>query len=208
MPAPDKSHALDHIVVVLFENRSLDNVLGHLYGPGDGKTFDGVVGKSLSNPIPALLHPAIGVVHQRGDAVPVASAGPQPHLQGVEREVGAQRGRGLPADDAAAEHVEDERAVHPAGEGADVGQVGDPQAILCGGGEVAFHQVRPTVRAAAGQRRPRALRARDTSQASGFHQPRHGAARDRPAVHTARAAELRVHLAESRTRRSSPGAPC
>src|SRR6266704_1035604 len=53
MPAPDRSRALDHIVVVLFENRSLDNVLGHLYGPGDGKTFDGVIGKDLSNPIPA-----------------------------------------------------------------------------------------------------------------------------------------------------------
>jgi phospholipase C len=52
MSAPDRSHALDHIVVVLFENRSLDNVLGRLYGPGDGKTFDGVVGKDLSNPIP------------------------------------------------------------------------------------------------------------------------------------------------------------
>ena len=45
--------ALDHIVVVLFENRSLDNVLGHLYGPADGKNFDGVAGKNLSNPIPA-----------------------------------------------------------------------------------------------------------------------------------------------------------
>ena len=53
MAAPDRSHALDHIVVVLFENRSLDNVLGHLYGPGDGKNFDGVIGKNLSNPIPA-----------------------------------------------------------------------------------------------------------------------------------------------------------
>jgi phospholipase C len=52
MPTDDKSHALDHIVVVLFENRSLDNVLGHLYGPEDGKTFDGVIGKDLSNPIP------------------------------------------------------------------------------------------------------------------------------------------------------------
>ena len=50
---PDRSRALDHIVVVLFENRSLDNVLGHLYGPGDGKDFDGVIGKDLSNPIPA-----------------------------------------------------------------------------------------------------------------------------------------------------------
>ena len=43
---PDRSHALDHIVVVLFENRSLDNVLGHLYGPGDGKNFDGVIGQT------------------------------------------------------------------------------------------------------------------------------------------------------------------
>jgi phospholipase C len=48
----DRSNALDHMVVVLFENRSLDNVLGRLYGPGDGKTFEGVVGKDLSNPIP------------------------------------------------------------------------------------------------------------------------------------------------------------
>ena len=40
------------MVVVLFENRSFDNVLGHLYGPEDGKTFEGVIGKDLSNPIP------------------------------------------------------------------------------------------------------------------------------------------------------------
>ena len=39
-------------MVLLFENRSLDNVLGHLYRPEDGKNFDGVVGKNLSNPIP------------------------------------------------------------------------------------------------------------------------------------------------------------
>ena len=52
MPAPNRYHALDHIVVLLFENRSLDNVLGHLYRPEDGKNFDGVIGKDLSNPIP------------------------------------------------------------------------------------------------------------------------------------------------------------
>ena len=44
MPAPDRSRAMEHIVVALFENRSLDNVLGHLYGPEDGKTFNGVIG--------------------------------------------------------------------------------------------------------------------------------------------------------------------
>jgi phospholipase C len=48
----DRSHAMDQIIVVLFENRSFDNVLGHLYGPDDAKPFDGVVGKDLSNPIP------------------------------------------------------------------------------------------------------------------------------------------------------------
>ncbi len=48
----DRNHAIDHVIVVLFENRSLDNVLGHLYGPDDNKTFDGVIGKDLSNPIP------------------------------------------------------------------------------------------------------------------------------------------------------------
>ena len=46
------ANALDHVVVVLFENRSFDNMLGRLYGPEDGKTFDGVIGKELSNPIP------------------------------------------------------------------------------------------------------------------------------------------------------------
>ena len=48
----DRSNALDHVVVVVFENRSLDNLLGRLYGPEDGKTFEGVIGKDLSNPIP------------------------------------------------------------------------------------------------------------------------------------------------------------
>ena len=48
----DRSHGMDHLVVVLFENRSLDNLLGHLYGPQDGKVFEGVIGRNLSNPIP------------------------------------------------------------------------------------------------------------------------------------------------------------
>ena len=47
-----RANALDHVIVVLFENRSLHNLLGRLYGPEDGKTFEGVIGKDLSNPIP------------------------------------------------------------------------------------------------------------------------------------------------------------
>jgi len=48
----DRAHAIDHVVLVLFENRSFDNVLGRLYGPEDGKSFEGVVGRDLSNAIP------------------------------------------------------------------------------------------------------------------------------------------------------------
>ena len=52
MASQGRENALDHVVMVVFENRSLDNVLGRLYGPEDGKTFDGVIGKDLTNPIP------------------------------------------------------------------------------------------------------------------------------------------------------------
>ncbi len=44
---------MDHVILVVFENRSLDNLLGRLYGPEDNVEFDGVLGKELSNPIPA-----------------------------------------------------------------------------------------------------------------------------------------------------------
>ncbi|MFT3911606.1 MAG: alkaline phosphatase family protein [Ferruginibacter sp.] len=56
----------DHVVVLMLENRSFDNLLGYLYSPLDaaypngipataplGKTIEGVYGKNLSNPVPA-----------------------------------------------------------------------------------------------------------------------------------------------------------
>jgi phospholipase C len=42
----------DHVVMVTFENRSFDNLLGRLYQPGEVAAFEGAVGKELSNPIP------------------------------------------------------------------------------------------------------------------------------------------------------------
>lgn len=45
-------NALDHVVVVMFENRSFDNLLGRLYEPGEVPSFEGVLGKQLCNPIP------------------------------------------------------------------------------------------------------------------------------------------------------------
>lgn len=46
----------DHVVVVMFENRAFDNLLGYLYPTGksaSGQPFNGVAGKNLSNPIPS-----------------------------------------------------------------------------------------------------------------------------------------------------------
>jgi phospholipase C len=48
----------DYVVVLMLENRSFDNLLGYLYPDGvpdnapAGKTFEGVAGKNLANPIP------------------------------------------------------------------------------------------------------------------------------------------------------------
>ena len=36
----------------MFENRSFDNLLGRLYQPGEVASFEGVLGKDLTNPIP------------------------------------------------------------------------------------------------------------------------------------------------------------
>jgi hypothetical protein len=53
-------------------------------------------------------------------------------LEGVEREVALQRTRDTPADDAAREHVDDERDVREAEPGGDVRDVGDPELIVTG----------------------------------------------------------------------------
>jgi phospholipase C len=50
MPGPDRSNALDHVVVVMFENRSFDNLLGRLYQPGEVASCEGVTGRELINP--------------------------------------------------------------------------------------------------------------------------------------------------------------
>jgi len=50
--------SFEHVVVLMFENRSFDNLLGYMYPNGvpddapAGKQFNGVTGKQLSNPVP------------------------------------------------------------------------------------------------------------------------------------------------------------
>lgn len=54
-------NAMDHVVLVIFENRSFDNILGYLYQPGEVPKFEGVIDKNLSNPVPVWAqHPAPG----------------------------------------------------------------------------------------------------------------------------------------------------
>ncbi|HUK71829.1 MAG TPA: hypothetical protein VLW50_24200 [Streptosporangiaceae bacterium] len=48
MARQSKDNALDHVVVVMFENRSFDNVLDRLYQQGEVESFEGVIGKGES----------------------------------------------------------------------------------------------------------------------------------------------------------------
>jgi len=50
--AGESGQKFDHVVSVMFENRSFDNLLGRLYQPGEVASFEGVLGKELTNPIP------------------------------------------------------------------------------------------------------------------------------------------------------------
>jgi phospholipase C len=51
-PNPSGLDTFDHVVVLMLENRSFDNVLGYLYQDGvpSGKNFEGVAGNGLTNP--------------------------------------------------------------------------------------------------------------------------------------------------------------
>ena len=66
---PSRLNAMDHVVLVLFENRSFDNLLGRLYQPGQVEAFEGVVGKNLSNPVPDWAEHGV-----EGNAVPYGIA--------------------------------------------------------------------------------------------------------------------------------------
>lgn len=52
---PGTSPPFDHVVVLMFENRSFDNLLGSLYSPGQVPSFEGTMGRDLSNPVPPDL---------------------------------------------------------------------------------------------------------------------------------------------------------
>src|SRR5277367_5487020 len=79
MAGQSKDNAIDHVVVMMFENRSFDNVLGRLYQPGEVPSFEGVLGKDLSNPIPVwAAHGADQKVVPYGVATNMNTPSPDP----------------------------------------------------------------------------------------------------------------------------------
>ncbi|MEP6943415.1 MAG: alkaline phosphatase family protein [Betaproteobacteria bacterium] len=55
-PAPQR---FARHMVVMFENRSIDNLLGHLYAPGQvprNQTYNGIAGTTYSNPVPPYIN--------------------------------------------------------------------------------------------------------------------------------------------------------
>ena len=69
----------DHLIVVMFENRSFDSVLGYLY---DAETvFDGVAGTANFNPVPSYMREVPPVTAQSrvgANGYPKSRPGPRP----------------------------------------------------------------------------------------------------------------------------------
>src|SRR4029453_1306108 len=84
---PSNLGKIDHVVVLMLENRSFDNMLGWLYDsdnppPFDkvsrGQSFEGVSGKNLSNPIPKYARDADRGSVPVGKATSITTPNPDP----------------------------------------------------------------------------------------------------------------------------------
>ncbi len=60
MADSDVKNRIDHVVVLMFENRSFDNLLGYLYEPWEKPSFEGVSRRNLTNPIPSYADDGVG----------------------------------------------------------------------------------------------------------------------------------------------------
>ena len=105
MATPDRQNGLDHVVVLMFENRSFDHLLGRLYQLGEVESFEGVLGKDLSNPIPEWAeHGADSGVVDYGVAknmnTPYPDPGEEyPHINTqLFGHIDSPRNRGVPAE--------------------------------------------------------------------------------------------------------------
>jgi phospholipase C len=80
-----EDHRMDHVVVLMFENHSFDNLLGYLYAPGEVPRFEGIGGRRFENRVPADAGAGAGevvAVHPAKDlAMPYPDPGEEyPHI--------------------------------------------------------------------------------------------------------------------------------
>lgn len=111
----------------------------------------------------------------------VALTRPERHLQGVQDQFGLHRGVGHPADDPAAERVDDERDVDHSGLGHHVGEIGDPEFVRGVGGEVPVDEIPRSGGLVAGDRGAALAGTSDALKPFLTHQSLHGAPGDRDA---------------------------
>jgi hypothetical protein len=142
----------------------------------------------LRRPLESALAAAIRVMHQ---PLQLGLPAPDSHLQRVQGQVGAKRPRGLPADDEAAERVDDEGHVHEAGPSRHIGEIGNPQLVGSLRGEVTIYQVGWPGGGRIRRGGPASLATADALQAQLAHQPLHRAAGHRDPL----AVQLPPHLA-------------
>ena len=90
-----------------------------------GDRADRVQGVGVANG--QVLAAGVGVRDQPVEPAPLP--GPHRQLEGLKRQLGAHVPGQRPADDAAAEHVDDQCQVGEADPGADVGQIAHPQPV-------------------------------------------------------------------------------
>jgi hypothetical protein len=94
-------------------------------------------------------------------------------FQRVEHEAGVHAAGGLPADDAAGEHVDDEGHVDDPRPRRAVREVGHPGRIWAGGAEVTLHEVRGAHRGRVGAGREPLAGPAGAADALGSHEPGH-----------------------------------
>src|SRR5450759_5186937 len=126
------------------------------------------VGEALGVADREVLDAAIAVVDQAPKVR--RAAAPDRHLEGIEGELGPQGARHQPADDLAAEGVDDERRVAEARPGRDVRDVGEPKAVRGRRTEHPLDEIGRTRGQLGWDRRPLRLAPHGAAEAERVHQ--------------------------------------
>ena len=135
---PPRALPANHFRLEEPDDRFGEGVVVRIAAAAD-RRLDAGVGQALGVAHREILAAAIAVMHQVADGVVAAVV--DRLLERIEHEVGPQRRRDAPADDAAREDVDDERDVDEAAPRRDVREVRDPELIRPRRGEVPVDQV-------------------------------------------------------------------